>query len=64
MAVRAIGKAVECFHRDKTRRPVFKPRSAKMDTVLIGINARMPFIPTAEARGLYGELWYQAHDGC
>jgi putative transposase len=28
MAVRAIGKAVECFKRDKTRCPVFKPRSA------------------------------------
>jgi IS605 OrfB family transposase len=28
MAVRAIGKAVECFHRDKTRCPAFKPRSA------------------------------------
>ena len=28
MAVRAIGKAVECFHRDKTRCPSFKPRSA------------------------------------
>ncbi len=28
MAVRAIGKAVECFHRDKSRCPVFKPRSA------------------------------------
>ena len=28
MAVRAIGKAVECFKRDKSRCPVFKPRSA------------------------------------
>lgn len=28
MAVRAIGKAVECFKRDKTRCPSFKPRSA------------------------------------
>jgi len=28
MAVRAIAKAVECFQRDKTRCPVFKPRSA------------------------------------
>jgi IS605 OrfB family transposase len=28
MAVRAIGKAVECFKRDKTRCPIFKPRSA------------------------------------
>jgi putative transposase len=28
MAVRAIGKAVECFHRDKTKCPVFKPRGA------------------------------------
>ena len=28
MAVRAIGKAVECFKRDKTRCPMFKPRSA------------------------------------
>jgi putative transposase len=28
MAVRAIGKAVECFKRDKTKRPSFKPRSA------------------------------------
>lgn len=28
MAVRAIGKAVECFKRDKTRCPAFKPRSA------------------------------------
>ncbi len=28
MAVRAIGKAVECFQRDKTKCPVFKPRSA------------------------------------
>ena len=28
MAVRAIGKAVECFKRDKTRCPTFKPRSA------------------------------------
>ena len=27
MAVRAIGKAVECFKRDKTRCPIFKPRS-------------------------------------
>jgi putative transposase len=28
MAVRAIGKAVECFQRDKTRCPTFQPRSA------------------------------------
>jgi putative transposase len=28
MAVRAIGKAVECFRRDKTRCPVFKPLGA------------------------------------
>jgi IS605 OrfB family transposase len=28
MAVRAIGKAVECFKRDRTLCPVFKPRSA------------------------------------
>lgn len=28
MAVRAISKAVECFQRDKTKCPVFKPRSA------------------------------------
>jgi IS605 OrfB family transposase len=28
MAVRAIAKAVECFQRDKTRCPAFKPRSA------------------------------------
>ena len=28
MAVRAIGKAVECFKRDKTKCPTFKPRSA------------------------------------
>src|SRR4051812_16572331 len=28
MAVRAIGKAVECFQRDKTRCPVFRKRSA------------------------------------
>ena len=28
MAVRAIGKAVECFKRDKTRCPVFKPHGA------------------------------------
>lgn len=28
MTVRAIGKAVECFRRDKTKCPVFKPRSA------------------------------------
>ncbi len=28
MAVRAIGKAVECFQRDKTVCPTFKPRSA------------------------------------
>ncbi len=28
MAVRAMGKAAECFKRDKTRCPSFKPRSA------------------------------------
>jgi putative transposase len=28
MAVRAIGKAVECFKRDKTKCPVFKPHGA------------------------------------
>lgn len=28
LAVRAIGKAVECFKRDKTKCPVFRPRSA------------------------------------
>jgi hypothetical protein len=28
MAVRAIGKAVECFHRDKTKCPTFKPHGA------------------------------------
>src|SRR5438309_1280793 len=28
MAVRAIGKAVECFKRDKTRCPAFKPHGA------------------------------------
>ena len=28
MAVRAIGKAVECFARDKTKCPVFKPHGA------------------------------------
>lgn len=28
MAVRAIAKAVECFQRDKTKCPVFKPQSA------------------------------------
>jgi IS605 OrfB family transposase len=28
LAVRAIAKAVECFQRDKTKCPVFKPRSA------------------------------------
>jgi putative transposase len=28
MAVRAIAKAVECFQRDRTKCPVFKPRSA------------------------------------
>jgi putative transposase len=28
MAVRAIGKAVECFRRDKTKCPVFKPHGA------------------------------------
>lgn len=28
LTVRAIGKAVECFKRDKTKCPVFKPRSA------------------------------------
>lgn len=28
MAIRAIGKAVECFKRDKTTCPVFKPRGA------------------------------------
>src|ERR1039457_2433953 len=28
MAVRAIGKAVECFHRDKKKCPVFKPYGA------------------------------------
>ena len=28
MAVRAIGKAVECFRRDKSTCPVFKPRGA------------------------------------
>lgn len=28
MAVRAIGKAVECFHRDRTVCPVFKPHGA------------------------------------
>ena len=28
MAVRAIGKAVECFHRDKNVCPVFKPHGA------------------------------------
>src|SRR5690349_16961524 len=27
-AVRAIGKAVECFARDKTKCPVFKPHGA------------------------------------
>ena len=27
-AVRAIAKAVECFQRDKTKCPAFKPRSA------------------------------------
>lgn len=28
LAIRAIGKAAECFQRDKTKCPVFKPRSA------------------------------------
>jgi putative transposase len=28
MAVRAIGKAVECFQRDKTKCPAFKPHGA------------------------------------
>ena len=28
MAVRAIGKAVECFRRDKTKCPIFKPHGA------------------------------------
>ena len=28
MAVRAIGKAVECFHRDKSKCPTFKPHGA------------------------------------
>ena len=28
LAIRAIAKAVECFQRDKTKCPVFKPRSA------------------------------------
>src|SRR5262249_29455202 len=28
LAIRAIAKAVECFQRDKTNCPVFKPRSA------------------------------------
>src|ERR1700733_804793 len=28
LAVRAIARAVKCFQRDKTKCPVFKPRSA------------------------------------
>jgi putative transposase len=32
MAVRAIGKAVEAFRRDKTKCPVFKPQGAGRDS--------------------------------
>lgn len=39
MAVRAIGKAVECFKRDRKKCPVFKPRGAvTYDERILGFN--------------------------
>ena len=49
MAVRAIGKAVECFKRDKTRCPMFKPRSAALlrqpDPGIQGLGQGQPLEP-------------------
>ena len=38
MAVRAIGKAVECFKRDKTRCPVVQaPSAIRYDNRILGV---------------------------
>lgn len=74
MAVRAIGKAVECFRRDKTRCPVFRPRSAVCydqrvlafkgltEVSLWGLAGRhrMPFVCGFYQKALQGHIHGQA----
>jgi predicted transposase len=70
MAVRATAKAVECFRRDKTRCPAFKPRSAVTydervlsfkgltEVTLWGLagRQRMPFVCGAYQTALRGRV--------
>lgn len=74
MAVRAIAKAVECFQRDKTKCPVFKPRSAicydqrvlsfkgltEVSLWAITGRLRMPFVCGAYQRERQGRIKGQA----
>ncbi len=74
MAVRAIAKAVECFQRDKTLCPVFKPRGAitydervlsfkgLTEVSLWGLAGRhrMAFVGGAYQRALQGRIKGQA----
>jgi len=74
MAVRAIAKAVECFQRDKTRCPAFKPRSAvcydqrvlsfkgltEVSLWALSGRLRLPFICGAYQRRRQGRIKGQA----
>jgi IS605 OrfB family transposase len=74
MAVRAIAKAVECFQRDKTKCPVFKPRSAicydqrvlsfkgltEVSLWALSGRLRMPFVCGAYQRERQGRIKGQA----
>lgn len=74
MAVRAIAKAVECFQRDKTKCPAFKPRSAicydqrvlsfkgltEVSLWAMSGRLRMPFVCGAYQRERQGRIKGQA----
>lgn len=74
MAVRAIAKAVECFQRDKSRCPVFKPRAAicydqrvlsfkgltEVSLWALTGRLRMPFVLGAYQRERQGRIKGQA----
>lgn len=74
LAVRAIAKAVECFQRDKTVCPTFKPRGAvtydqrilsfkglsEVSLWALGGRLRLPFVCGAYQKALQGRIKGQA----
>ena len=74
MAVRAIGKAVECFQRDKNKCPAFKPRGAitydqrimafkgltEVSLLVLGGRLLIPFVCGEYQKALQGRIKGQA----